>query len=78
MSSKPQWMGLSRLTINKDYKDFESPGDRVLLVLLGNSVHHFSTYSVAPPNNNVNGNIPYTLDFEGEWVFIYFSYKRVS
>lgn len=28
-------MGLSRLTSNKDYKDFDSPGDRVLLVLLG-------------------------------------------
>lgn len=37
---------MSRLTINKDYKDFDSAGDRVLLVLMGNGVHHFSTYSV--------------------------------
>lgn len=71
-------MGLSRLTTNPDYKDFDSAGDRVLLVLLGNSVHHFATYNTAPHQNNVNGNIPYLVESEAEWTYVYFSYKRLS
>ena len=52
-------MGLSRLTSNRDYKDFDAPGDRVLLVLLGKSSYHFGTYDVITKSNNVAGDIPY-------------------
>ncbi|CAD8145403.1 unnamed protein product [Paramecium pentaurelia] len=75
---QPQWMGLARLTTQKDYKDFEQPGDRVLLILQGKGVHHFSTYNVQPQSNNINGNIPYLIESESEWTYIYFSYKRIS
>ena len=52
-------MGLSRLTSNQDYKDFDNPGDRVLLVLLGKQSYHFGTYDVITKSNNVAGDIPY-------------------
>lgn len=28
-------MGISRLTVNKDYRDSDSVGDRVLMILFG-------------------------------------------
>ncbi|CAD8143475.1 unnamed protein product [Paramecium octaurelia] len=76
--SRPQLMGLSRLTSNKDYKDFDHPGDRVLLVLLGKQSYHFGTYDVITKSNNVAGDIPYQVDSESEWTYIYFSFKRIS
>jgi len=48
------------------------------LILQGKGIHHFSTYNVQPPSNNVNGNIPYLLESESEWTYLYFSYKRIS
>jgi protein transport protein SEC24 len=30
--TKPAWLGMSRLTTNKEYKDFDQPGDRTLAV----------------------------------------------
>ncbi|CAD8140464.1 unnamed protein product [Paramecium pentaurelia] len=76
--SRPPLMGLSRLTSNRDYKDFDAPGDRVLLVLLGKSSYHFGTYDVITKSNNVAGDIPYQIESEGEWTYVYFSFKRIS
>ena len=33
--SQPKWMGLSRLTTNRDYRDADNVGDRVLMILFG-------------------------------------------
>lgn len=39
-------MGISRLTIHKEYTDFDNPGDRVLLILMNKKSFSFSTYDV--------------------------------
>lgn len=71
-------MGLSRLTSNRVYKDFDAPGDRVLAVLLSKESYHFGTYDVLTKSNNVAGDIPYAVESEGEWTYIYFSFKRLT
>lgn len=73
--SKTKLLGLSRLTMNQDEKDAEFPGDRVLVVHLADKSYHFSTYTRKNNQNNVNGDIKFPNDMEGEWVYIYFSYK---
>jgi protein transport protein SEC24 len=59
ISVKPAWLGMSRLTTNKEYKDFDQPGDRTLAVQMGRGFYHFSTYNMQPLQTNVNANINY-------------------
>ncbi|CAD8190751.1 unnamed protein product [Paramecium octaurelia] len=74
--SQPQLMGVARLTSNREYKDFDNPGDRILLVLMGRKAFSFGTYDVITKVNNVGGDVEYKRESEGEWQYIYFSYKR--
>ncbi|CAK81196.1 unnamed protein product (macronuclear) [Paramecium tetraurelia] len=74
--AQPQLMGVARLTSNKEYKDFDNPGDRVLLVVMGRKAFSFGTYDVITKSNNVGGDLEYRRESEGEWQYLYFSYKR--
>ena len=33
--NKPEWLGLSRVTTNRDFNDQRAPGDRVLCIMVG-------------------------------------------
>jgi hypothetical protein len=33
--NKPEWLGLTRVTSNREYSDQRLPGDRVLCILVG-------------------------------------------
>lgn len=48
---KPDWMGMTRLTVNRDYTDASKPGDRTLAIWVGRGYYHFTTYTTG--NNNV-------------------------
>ncbi|CAK87360.1 unnamed protein product (macronuclear) [Paramecium tetraurelia] len=81
--SQPKWMGLSRLTTNRDYRDADAVGDRVLMILFGKGedeksqgIFQFSTYTIGQPN--IFSNLQYQMEYESEWVYIYYSYKRIS
>ena len=69
-------MGVARLTRNRDYKHYDNPGDRVLLVVMGRKAFSFGTYDVITKVNNVGGDLEYKRESEGEWQYLYFSYKR--
>lgn len=44
---KDAWVGMSRMTTNKDYRSDNSKiGDRTLAVWIGNGYYHFATYTL--------------------------------
>lgn len=62
--SKPAWMALSRLTLNKDYqRDAGAVGDRALAIWVGTPFYHFTTST--PGNVNVIQNINYNNMLDG-------------
>jgi hypothetical protein len=71
---KAPWHSLARLTINKDNGDAAKPGDRTLANWVGVGFYHFTTYT--SDNNNVYKNINYGNKLDGEWNYLYFSYKK--
>lgn len=61
--AKPDWMGLSRLTVNRDYTDLSKPGDRTLAIWVGRGYYHFTTYTTG--NNNAIQNVNYDTFLDG-------------
>jgi hypothetical protein len=41
---KPEWMGLTRMTTNRNFEDATRPGDRTLAIWIGRGFYHFTTY----------------------------------
>lgn len=52
-------------------------GDRALALFLGRSGLYFSTYDSKSENGDVFVTLPLG-DFEGRWVYVYFSYDAAS
>jgi hypothetical protein len=50
---KPDWMGLGRLTTNRNNGDLTKLGDRTLGVWIGRGYYHFATYDVNTNQVNV-------------------------
>lgn len=52
--NKQPWHGLARLTTTPDYaRDVAVPAARTLALWIGNGFIQYSTYSIAPGNNNI-------------------------
>jgi hypothetical protein len=73
---KPDFMGVSRLTINENNGDLTNLGDRTLAVFIGRGYYHFATYDLITNDVNVNQNIDYDTFLDNRWVYIYFGYKE--
>lgn len=71
---KPAWLGFVRLSSNRDFKDAQLPGDRLLSCMVGRGYYHFSTYHLDEPS--VYQNVDYGQNLDGEWIYIHFGYKR--
>lgn len=77
--SKPAWTALTRLTINPNYEgDARGLGDRTLAIWVGAGFYHFTTYGTAPESVNFWNNVNYDVQLDGQWNYIYFSYKRFA
>ncbi len=64
--TKPDWMGLTRLTLNKDYSgDAKKLGDRTLAIWVGRGFYHFTSYSIDPSNVNIFNNVNYDNLLDG-------------
>lgn len=71
-------MGVSRLTVNKDWNDASKLGDRTLAIWVGAGYYHFTTYNISPANLNIWKNVNYNQLLDGSWNYIYFCYKRFN
>jgi hypothetical protein len=69
---KPAWMGLTRMTTNRNYKDATSAGDRTLAIWVGAGFYLFTTYTT--DNVNVYANVDYGMNLDGQWNFVYYCY----
>lgn len=52
-------MGVSRLTVNKNWNDASKLGDRTLAIWVGAGFYHFTTYNISPANVNIWKNVNY-------------------
>jgi hypothetical protein len=75
MVTKAPWYSLARLTANRNHGD-AGAGDRGLATWIGPGYYHFTTYT----SNNANMvlNINYDNHLDGEWNYLYYSYKRLT
>lgn len=74
--NKPVWMGLSRLSVNRDFSDLSRPGDRCLAIWVGSGYYHFTTTNGGVTNQI--SNINYDTFLDGQWIYIHFGYERVD
>ena len=64
-----------RLSQTTEYQDKAELGNRALSAFLKKGYYEFSTYDISAPNNAVDAKVNYE-NLEGEWNYIYASYKN--
>lgn len=75
----PHCIAMSRFTVNRNYQgDARELGDRTLSIWVCNQVYHYTTYNLIGNNVNLWKNVPYDVNLDGQWNYIYFSYKRIN
>ncbi|EGR26994.1 hypothetical protein IMG5_203340 [Ichthyophthirius multifiliis] len=74
-SNRAAWSTGYHFNDNTTPQDFAQPGDRTLAFFIINNILHFCTYDLTSKNNNINKNIDFNNDNEGQWLYIQHSYS---